>query len=254
MLLQAYDFLYLYDHYGCQLQMGASDQWGNITMGVELIRKVRGGTAWALTSPLVLKADGTKFGKSESGALYLSPDKTSPFELYQYFVRCEDEMVGRYLRFFTFLSHEEILSLDDATTTRPQKRAAQRALAHEVCVLVHGEDETTRVERAVEALYSEDIAHLDASTLLQVVGDAPSTNLSSDALAGDGLDLVDVLVTTGLSPSRNVARTTVAQGGVYINNRRVDGERPVLRSEDVIAGGYVLLRRGRQQLHLLCFA
>lgn len=253
MLMQAYDYLHLFDEYSCTLQMGASDQWGNITMGIELIRKVRGERAFALTSPLVLKADGTKFGKSENGALFLNANYTSPFALYQYFVRTEDSMVGTYLRFFTFLSHEEILDLDAQTLQRPQERKAQRRLAQEVVDLVHGHEETVRVEQAVDALYSEEICELDESTLLMVLDDAPSSVLSRQRLDAGEIDVVDVLVSSGLAKSKNVARTTLTQGGAYINNRRVGTDRSRLSPDELIAGRYLLLRRGRRDLHLLDF-
>lgn len=253
MLLQAYDFLHLYDELGCTLQMGASDQWGNITMGIELIRRARGASAYALTSPLVLKADGTKFGKSEGGAVNLDARSTSPFALYQYFVRTVDEMVGIYLRYFTFLTHEEILELDEATAKRPQDREAPRRLAREIVDLVHGVDERERVERAVDALYSESIVELDASTFLMVLEDAPSTMFPRERLEAGDIDVIDALVGSGLASSKNVARQTLAQGGVYLNNRRVDPSAPVLTKDALIAGRYLLLRRGRRDLHLLDF-
>jgi tyrosyl-tRNA synthetase len=255
MLIQAYDYLQLFDTYGCRLQMGGSDQWGNIVTGVELIRRARGETAYALTTPLVTRADGTKFGKSESGAVYLDAKKTSPYAFYQFFFRSEDAVVGRYLRMFTFLSHEEILALDEATKERPGERAAQRALARAVTDLVHGEEETVRVERAAEALYSEDIGALDEATLLMVVADAPVTTLERSALRdGEGIDVAALLADTGLSPSRGAARTAITQGGAYVNNRRVSPEGGRLTEADLVAGRYVLLRRGRRDLHLLQFA
>jgi len=252
MLLQAADFLHLYDNFNCRLQMGGSDQWGNITTGIELIRRASKGTAYALTTPLLLKADGTKFGKSEEGALYLSAARTSPYELYQFFLRAEDAVVGTYLRSLTFLSHDELLALDEATVLRPERREAQRALARAVVDLVHSPEETARVERASEALFSEDVVGLDEATLLMATREAPATRLSRVALA-DGLDLVDLLVEVGLAPSKTAARTTLGQGGVYVNNRRVDPERPVIGPRDLIAQRYVLLRRGRRDLHLLSF-
>jgi len=252
MLLQAADFLHLYDNFNCRLQMGGSDQWGNITTGIELIRRASKGTAYALTTPLLLKADGTKFGKSEEGALYLSAARTSPYELYQFFLRAEDAVVGTYLRSLTFLSHDELLALDEATVLRPERREAQRALARAVVDLVHSPEETARVERASEALFSEDVVGLDEATLLMATREAPATRLSRVALA-DGLDLVDLLVEVGLAPSKTAARTTLGQGGVYVNNRRVDPDRPVIGPGDLIAQRYVLLRRGRRDLHLLSF-
>jgi tyrosyl-tRNA synthetase len=253
MLLQAADFLHLNRQYGCRLQIGGSDQWGNITMGIDLIRKVVGETAYALTSPLVLKADGTKFGKSEEGALYLSAARTSPYELYQFFLRVEDAMVGTYLRYFSFLSHEELLELDAATAAHPEQRVAQRALARAMTTLVHSDEETARVERASEALYSESLASLDEATLLMVLDKTPaSTRARSDLDAG--LDLVDLLLETKLAASKTAARALILQGGVYVNNRRVDPEQLVLHRDELIADRYLVLRRGRRDLHLVAFA
>lgn len=253
MLLQAYDFLHLFDEWGCVLQMGASDQWGNITVGIELIRRLRGATAYALTSPLVVKADGSKFGKSVQGALFLDAATTSPFELYQYFVRTEDEMVGTYLRYFTFLSHEEICDLDRAVAEHPEERAAQRQLAREVVDLVHGVVERERVERAVAALYSESIRELDAETLMMAFVDAPATRLARRSLDAGEIDAVEVLVASGLVSSKSVARQTLAQGGVYVNNRRVDPAHPVLSPDALIANRFLIIRRGRRDLHVLDF-
>jgi tyrosyl-tRNA synthetase len=251
MLLQATDFLHLFDHYGCTLQMGASDQWGNITMGVDLIRRTRQASAYAMTSPLVLRADGTKFGKSESGALYLSAKKTSPWTLYQYFVRVEDSIVGTYLRYFTFLGHDELLALDEAVLAEPAKRAAQRQLAHDVVAMVHSPEEVARVEKAAEALYSEDVVGLDEATLLMVFEDAPSSEVSRDRLAGEGIDLVELIADAGLVSSRSQARTTIDQGGLYVNNRRVEAAAARISNADLLADRYVLLRRGRRDFHLL---
>ena len=252
MLLQAADFLHLYDNFNCRLQIGGSDQWGNITTGIELIRRASKGSAYALTSPLLVKADGTKFGKSEEGALYLSATRTSPYALYQFFFRAEDAVVGSYLRSLTFLSHNEILGLDEATVLRPERREAQRALARAVVDLVHSPAETANVERASEAVFSEDVINLDEATLLMALEEVPASSLSRSAL-DDGVDLVELLVEAGLAPSKTAARTTIAQGGVYVNNRRVDPERPEIVHDDLIADRYVLLRRGRRDLHLLSF-
>lgn len=254
MLLQGADFLHLYEAEGCRLQLGGSDQWGNIVTGVELIRKVHGATAYALTSPLILKADGTKFGKSEGGALWLDAKRTSPFAFYQYLWRSEDALVGTYLRSFTFLDHEEIAELDDATATTPDRRLAQRRLAHEVTTLVHGHEETARVERAAEALYTEDVAALDAATLTMALAGAPASELPASALSGAGLDLVEVLVRSGLTASKSQARAAIEQGGAYVNNRRAGSIAARLTSADLLDGGYVLLRRGRRELHLLHFS
>jgi tyrosyl-tRNA synthetase len=252
MLLQAYDFLRLFDDHGCTLQIGGSDQWGNITMGIELIRKVRHAEAYGLTTPLVLKADGTKFGKTESGAVWLDPARTSPYQLYQFFLRSEDAVVGSYLRYFTFLPHEEIDALDAATAERPERREAQRVLAREVCTLVHGADETGRAEQAAAALFGGDVAGLDERTLLDVFADAPSTDLPTGHL-DDGPLLVDLLAETGLVGSKSQARTTVTQGGAYVNNARQDDVTRRLTTDDLVAGRYVVLRRGKKDHHLVRF-
>ena len=252
MLLQAYDFLHLFDEYGCRLQIGGSDQWGNITLGVELIRKVRGETAYALTTPLVTKPDGTKFGKSEAGAFYLDKRRTSPFALYQFFFRTDDAVAPTYLRFFSFLDHDTISALDEATEKHPERREAQRVLAREVTTLVHGEQETARVERASEALYTEDVTGLDEQTLLEVFADAPSSTLSRSAIDGAGLDPVEAFAASGLVASRSGARSALEQGGAYVNNRRLEpGER--ITPDRLIGGRYLVLRRGRRELHLLRF-
>jgi tyrosyl-tRNA synthetase len=252
MLLQAYDFLYLFDHHQCRLQLGGSDQFGNITMGVELVRKMRGEKAYGLTSPLVLKADGTKFGKTEAGTVWLDARRTSPFAFYQFFLRTEDADIGRHLRFFTFLSHEEISDLDAATAARPAERAAQRALARQVTDLVHGEAERRRAEHAAEALYSEEIFGLDEGTLLEVCAEAPASERARQELDA-GLSLVQALADSGLVGSRSQARTTIAQGGAYVNNRRESDPERVLGRDDLLLGRYVVLRRGRRDYHLLRF-
>ncbi|HLH27869.1 MAG TPA: tyrosine--tRNA ligase [Acidimicrobiales bacterium] len=252
MLLQAADFLHLFDAYGCRLQLGGSDQWGNITAGIDLIRRVRHEAAWGLTTPLVLKADGTKFGKTESGTVWLDAGRTSPYQLYQFFLRTEDEAVGTYLRYFTFLPHERILELDRLTEEHPERREAARALAREVVTLVHGEKATSRAEQAAAALFGESVTGLDEAALLEVFADAPATTLSRARLA-EGAGLVDLLVETGLVPTKSRARAVVEQGGAYVNNapsrdldRRVD-------DRDLVAGRYVVLRRGRREYHLVRF-
>jgi tyrosyl-tRNA synthetase len=252
MLLQAYDFLHLFDAFECRLQLGGSDQWGNITAGIDLIRKVRHHEAWGLTTPLVVKADGTKFGKSESGTVWLDPARTSPYQLYQFFFRSGDADVVSYLRFFTFLSHDEILALDAATAQHPERREAQRALARAVCTLVHGESETARAEEAAAALFGEEVAALDEQTLLDVFADAPSTKVAPNRLA-QSLSLVDLLVETGLVNSKGRARSTIGQGGAYVNNRQEHDEARVVTADDLLADRYLVLRRGKRDYHLVRF-
>ena len=235
MLLQAYDYLHLFDTFDCRLQMGASDQWGNITMGIEL----------------VVKADGTKFGKSETGTVWLGAARTSPYQLHQFFVRSEDAVVGTYLRYFTFLPHEAITELDRVTAEHPERREAQRQLARQVCTLVHGEAEMERAERAAGALFSEELADLDERSLLEVLAEAPSTELPRARLDGPGVPLVDLLAETGMDPSKGRARTTVEQGGAYVNNRRETDLARVVGTGDLLDGGHIVLRRGRKDYHLV---
>jgi tyrosyl-tRNA synthetase len=249
MLLQAADYLHLFDTYGCNLQLGASDQWGNIVMGIELIRKVRSKTAYGFTCPLVLKPDGTKFGKSVDGAVWLDPKRTSPYAMYQFFVRSEDSVVGTYLRYFTWLSKGRIEELDEATSERPEKREAQRALAWEVTALVHDKVEADRAEHAASVLFSEEIAQLDESTLVDVFAEAPATTLGREPVA-----LVDVLTSTGLAKSKSDARRHLEAGAVYVNNRKVAAADAVVDpSTDTLHGRYVVLRRGKASQHLLRF-
>jgi tyrosyl-tRNA synthetase len=252
MLLQAYDFLHLYRTRGCRLQVGASDQWGNITLGVELVRKVAGGEVFGLTTPLMLRADGTKFGKTEGGTVWLDRRRTSPYALYQFFLRTEDAEVGGYLRRLTFLDRATIEALDAATATEPQRRQAQRVLAREVCRLVHGDDEVQRAERAAAALYSEDIAALDETTLLEVCAEAPTSRWARSRV-DHGLAVVDALVDSGLVASRSQARTTITQGGAYVNNRRVTDLEATVGPDDLLHGRYLVLRRGRREYHLVRF-
>ena len=250
MLLQAYDFLRLHLDYGCTLQLGGSDQWGNITMGTELVRKVTGHGADGLTSPLLLRADGTKFGKSESGQqVWLDARRTSPFAMYQFLLNSDDDTTPTLLRFFTFLDHEEIRHLDEATRDAPQNRLAQRALAHAVVALVHGEDAASKAARAGDALFAESIGELDEATLLEVVADAPSSNWPREQLV-DGVDPVDVLVRCELAASRAEARRYLDQGGVYVNNVRIEATTRV-DIERALHGRYLVFRRGRRQLHLV---
>jgi tyrosyl-tRNA synthetase len=254
MLLQAYDFLRLNIDHDCTLQLGGSDQWGNITMGTELVRKVTGRAAHGLTSPLLLRADGQKFGKSEGGndRVWLDATRTSPFAFHQFLLNADDATVPALLRFFTFLDHDRILELDEATRTKPQERQAQRALANAVVELVHGEDAARSAERAGEALFDEAIAELDEATLLQVVAEAPSSTWSRAELT-QGVDAVDLLVRCGLAKSKGEARRFLDQGGVYVNNVRVDAGATV-SIDRALHDRYLVVRRGRHELHLVVIA
>jgi len=250
MLLQAYDFLRLHVDHSCDLQIGGSDQWGNITMGVELIRKVCGNESWGLTTPLIVKADGTKYGKTETGTVWLDPARTSPFAMYQFFVNTPDEQVGQLLRFLTFLGHGEIEALDADTTEHPERRAAQKALARSVVALVHGDAEVTKCEEASGALFGEEIAALSEDMLLAVTEDAPTTAVPRDELLG-GLTLGEVLERTGLVNSKAEARRTVDQGGAYVNNVRQDDAARTLVPADLLHDRYLVLRKGKRDVHIV---
>ena len=251
MLLQAYDFLRLHEDYGCDLQIGGSDQWGNITMGVELIRKVCGDEAYGLTTPLVLKPDGTKYGKTESGTVWLDARRTSPFAMYQFFVNTPDEQVGQLLRFFTFLDHDAISQLDSDTATHPARRGAQKALARAVVAMVHGEAEVFRCEEASAALFTEEIAGLGEDMLLAVTEDAPTTEVGRSELLDGGLGLVDVFERTGLAKSRKDARRTIEQGGAYVNNVQQSDAARTLGPSDLLHDRYILLRKGPRTVHIV---
>jgi tyrosyl-tRNA synthetase len=242
MLLQAWDFLQLYDRFGCRLQVGGSDQWGNITEGVDLIRRRREVQAFGFTSPLVTKADGTKFGKTETGTVWLDPGRTSPYEFFQFWVRTEDSDVGRFLRNFTFLDREAIEDLDRITAGDPGRRQAQRVLAREVTGLVHGPGVAARAERAAAVLFTPEVVELDLATLEAGLADAPRARIGLSEL--EGMSVVDALVLAGLAASKNAARRLVAEGAVSVNNRRVAAER-LLGAGDALHGRFVLLRRGR---------
>ena len=245
MLLQAWDFLQLFDRYGCRLQLGGSDQWGNIIEGVDLIRRLRDMQAFGLTSPLITKADGTKFGKTESGTVWLDARRTSPYEFFQYWIRTSDAEVGDYLRYFTFLEQNAIEELDRATAAHPERRDAQRELARQVTTLVHGEDETDRAERAAAVLFTPEVAGLDLDTLRASLADAPSLPVLRSELAA-GLSLVDALVRTELVASRSDARRQLQAGGVYVNGHRANAERS-LGPGEALYGRYIILRRGKAE-------
>jgi tyrosyl-tRNA synthetase len=250
MLLQAYDFLRLNEDFGCTLQLGGSDQWGNITMGTELIRKTTGRSAAGLTSPLLLRSDGQKFGKSEAGAnIWLDATMTSPFEMHQFFLNADDATTPALLRFFTFLDHDTIRTLDEATSTQPQERRGQRALANAVVGMVHGEEAARNAERAGEALFQPSIAALDEATLLAVVADAPSSTISRGEFEL-GIDAAELVVRCALAKSKGEARRFLEQGGVYVNNVRLEPD-TLVGLESTLHGRYVVVRRGRRELHLV---
>jgi tyrosyl-tRNA synthetase len=250
MLLQAYDYLHLFDTEGCRLQVGGSDQWGNITAGMDLIRRVRGAEAYGLTWPLVTKTDGTKFGKSEAGNVWLDPARTSPYDFFQFWLNTDDRDVGRYLRTFTALDEAEITGLEAAVTVDAGVRTAHRTLAREVTSLIHGQPAAEAAARAAAALFGGDLRHLDEAALAQVFADAPSSELARERLEA-GVPLVDLLAESGLVASKSAARQGISQGGVSLNGQReVDLDRRV-GPEDLLAGGFVVLKRGKRSYHVV---
>jgi tyrosyl-tRNA synthetase len=247
LLLQARDFVELFDRYDCTLQMGGSDQWGNITAGIDLIRKLRARKAHGLVWPLLKTASGTKFGKTEAGTVWLDPARTSPFKFYQFWLNTDDRDVVTYLKYFTFLDRPAIEALEAATRTTPEKREAQRVLAREVTALVHGADHLTRVERASSVLFSEDIASLGADDVLAVFEDVPSTEIPGQAFEAEGLGIVDLVARAQLAPSKAEARRLVQSGGVYVNNRRIaDPQARIVRNQ-AIDGRLFVLRKGQKE-------
>jgi tyrosyl-tRNA synthetase len=246
MLLQANDYVELHRRHGCALQIGGSDQWGNIIAGVRLVRQMRGASVHALTVPLVTAADGTKFGKSTGGgSLWLDPQLTSPYAWYQYFVNTADADVIRYLRWFTFLSADELAELEHATQERPQQRAAQRRLATELTVLVHGEAATEAVEHASRALFGQgDLDRLDEATLAAALRETSVAELKAGAADG----IVDLLVASGLSASKGAARRTIGEGGVSVNNVRIDSDEWTPQTSDFLHGRWLVVRRGKRNI------
>jgi tyrosyl-tRNA synthetase len=248
-VMQANDYLVLYREHGCTLQTGGNDQWGNITAGVDLVRRVTGSTVHALTTPLVTRSDGTKFGKTESGTVWLDPEMTSPYAFLQFWLNADDRDVSGYLRVFSFRSREEIEELEKATAERPAAREAQRALAEELTALVHGEDQRDAVVEASRALFGRgELAGLDEPTLAAALAELPRADVPAAARAGDLPTVVDLLAASGLTSSKSAARRAVAEGGAYVNNVRVTDEDARPAPQDLLHGRWLVLRRGKRSL------
>ncbi|MEV0390826.1 tyrosine--tRNA ligase [Nonomuraea sp. NPDC050643] len=243
-ILQANDYLELYRRYNCSLQIGGSDQWGNITAGADLIRRIEGGHVHVLTQPLITKADGTKFGKTAGGALWLDPAMTSPYAFYQYFLNADDRDVIHYLKVFTFRSREEIEALEKAVAERPFAREAQRTLAEDLTVLLHGADELAAVVAASKALFGQgSLEELPAATLEAALAEVPKA-----AVPALGAPLVDLLADSGLVESKSAARRAVKEGGAYLNNVKITDESYVPTADDLLAGRFLVLRRGKKSI------
>ena len=243
-ILKANDFLQLFERYGCTLETGGNDQWGNLVGGMDLIRKVKGESVHVMTTPLITKADGTKFGKSEGGAIWLDPEMMSPYAFYQFWLTAEDADVIRFLKVFTFKSREEIEELEKLTAEKPQLRAAQKELAESVTRLVHGDEVTDQVLAATEALWGGgDLASIDASTLASATESLPAPELEVGTST-----IVDLLVGTGLEKGKGAARRTIKSGGAYLNNQKVEDVDYVIAETDLLSGGKVLVRKGKRNL------
>jgi tyrosyl-tRNA synthetase len=251
MLLQAHDFYHLRKAHDCELQIGGSDQWGNITAGTELIRKKLGVPSWGLTFPLITKADGSKFGKTEEGAVWLDPGKTSPYRFYQFFINTEDSLVVSYLRKFTLLSAGEVSALETSHLANPGLREAHRALAREVTTIVHGRTACDDAARASEIMFGGGLDGITEALFSEVSGEIPTKALERSRIDGPGAPLVDILVHSGLCPSRGQARKDVEGGGIYVNNVRAAEAARTLGTGDLLFGRYLLLRKGKRSYCLL---
>ena len=251
MLLQSYDYLHLHDHADCTLQTGGSDQWGNITAGVELIRRMRGKPAGALVYPLITKADGTKFGKTESGAVWLSTDRTSPYRFFQFWFNTDDRDVIGYLKYFTWLNEAEIQELEDAMAQHPEKREAQRRLAREMTRSVHDETALGKAEQASQVLFGGEVTGLSANEILDIFADVPSGTLSVQKFQGDGMPLLDMMAECKAVKSKGEARRAVEAGGIYLNNHRVSDAGLKVSLADAVDRQLIVLRRGRKNYWLV---
>jgi tyrosyl-tRNA synthetase len=247
-LLQAYDFLVLHDRFNCTLQMGGSDQWGNITAGMDLIRRVRGGKAHGLVLPLVTTTSGTKFGKTEAGTIWLDPELTKPYEFFQFWFNTDDRDAVRYLKFFTFLEATRISDLEAATVREPEKRHAQLELARQVTALVHGQAAVRDAEAASRKLFGGNVASMSVKELLQVFPNVPS---STTAYVAEGWPIVELLSSAGVASSKSDAARLIRGGGIYVNDRRVTDEKLRLRPDEAIEGEVFVVRKGKKDNYLV---
>ncbi len=250
-LLQAYDYLVLHDRFGCRLQAGGSDQWGNVVAGCDLIRRVRGAKAHGLVLPLVTTSAGTKFGKTEAGTVWLDPGRTSPFRFYQFWMNSDDGDAVQFLRWFTFLSEPEIEQIGRAHELAPEKRDAQRELARVLTRTVHGDDGLSRAERASAVMFGGKLADADPADILMVFDDVPSIALPASSFLGDGLLVADAAVRASLVQSKGEAVRLIKQGGLYVNDRRVTEAENRVTHRDLIGGDVLVLRKGQRELRVI---
>ncbi len=251
MLLQAYDFLHLFDHEGCTLQAGGSDQWGNITAGVELIRRMRGERAYGVVYPLVTSSSGVKLGKTEAGTIWLDPERTSPYRYYQFWLNQEDADVINYLKYFTWLDREKIAELALQVAEHPERREAQRTLAQELTRMTHGEQALEKAEQASHVLFGGEIAGLSADEIRDIFADVPSSELPRSEFGGEGVSIVDLVVESDLVRSKGQARRLINSGGIYVNNVRVSDTDARITLEESVEGRFIVLRKGKKSYHLV---
>jgi tyrosyl-tRNA synthetase len=251
MLLQAYDFVELYRREGCTFQFGGSDQWGNITAGTDLIRRMEGGKAWGGVFPLLTTSSGVKFGKTEAGTIWLDPDLTSPFRFYQFWLNAEDQDVVRFLKLFTLREREEIEGFAEAVEKEPHRRAAQRALAEEVTRRVHGETALAKAQQATDVLFGGSLEGLTAAEIEEIFADVPAGDVAADSLAGEGILMVELLGDSGIMSSRGEARRSMEQGGVYLNSERTSDTAFRVTLDHAIEGRFLVVRKGKKRYHLL---
>ncbi len=253
MLLQAYDFVHLFRTHGCELQVGGSDQWGNITAGIDLARRMDSVHLHGMTSPLLLKSDGSKMGKTESGAIWLDPKRTSPYAFYQYWINIADDDAGKCLRFLTEFSREQIEELDRQRAENPSSRDSQRELARHLTQLIHGDAGLAKAESATAIFFGAEIGNQSAADLRQIFVDVPSQKIPRTMLDGDGLALADAFVMSTLAKSKAEARRTIEQGGAYVNNRRIDSVDARLTPRELVGESMIVLRSGKKKYALLQF-
>jgi len=250
-LMQAYDFLVLHDRFGCTVQMGGSDQWGNITAGIDLIRRTRGEKAHGVVFPLLTSSTGAKFGKTEEGTVWLDPELTSPYRFYQFWMNTDDRDAVPFLKSFTLLNQEEIAGLAEATDQRPHERAAQKALASDVTRRVHGETGLARAQQATQVLFGGVLEGLTGDEIADIFSHVPSTEVARARLEGDGLSVVELLAESGVASSKGDARRSIEGGGVYLNNERVDDVERSVTLDRALEGRFLVLRKGKKNYHLV---
>jgi len=251
MLLQSYDYLYLNQHENCIIQTGGSDQWGNITAGAELVRRVTGNSVYGMVYPLITKSDGTKFGKTESGSVWLKAERTSPFKFYQFWLNTDDKDVINYLKFFTFLPKEEIEELEFSVKDHPELREAQKRLSKEITAIVHGETALSNAEQATQVLFGGSLNGLTGKEIEEIFEEVPSTNLPRSEFEGQGTAIIDLLVDCSIAKSKGEARRSIQEGGINLNNQRVNEVDRMVTLNNLIDNQYLILRKGRKNYYLV---